>query len=149
MLSSQKLALSTLDDRVRTILSYVQRCSRASPEVVWGDGVERDQDGEVLRRFNRKVASDGMVLLKNEGDVLPLEADKTGKRQKKIAVIGPNAKGRVISGGGSAYLRATYIVSPWAGLVNNAPEGVTFGYEVGCYGEIPIFSFLSFHSSLR
>ena len=54
---------------------------------------------------------------------------------KKIALIGPNVKERVISGGGSAALKASYIVTPFAGLVDNAPEGFELKHEIGCYCE--------------
>src|SRR4029077_12206221 len=55
-----------------------------------------------------------MVLLKNEGHVLPL--DKT--KLKRIAVIGPNAYPAVISGGGSAETKPFNSVSYLEGISN-------------------------------
>lgn len=72
-----------------------------------------------------------MVLLKNQGNILPIQ------KVKKIAVIGSNAKGTVISGGGSAFLKASYIVNPWQGITSGAPEDAEVIYSVGCYGNSP------------
>ena len=87
-------------------------------------------DTPELRQFLRTAAADTIVLLKNDKRVLPL-SDKV----KSIAVIGPNAKARVISGGGSAALKPSYVVTPYEGIVANAPEGVEVHYSVGCYGK--------------
>jgi beta-glucosidase len=108
---------------------FAQKLAKASPEVVFGDGVERTRDTPAMRTFARKLASEGMVLLRNENNVLPI------KPGTKVGVIGPNAKARVISGGGSAQLKASYIVNPFEGILSNKPEGVSIEYTVGCYGE--------------
>ncbi|TCD62616.1 hypothetical protein EIP91_006630 [Steccherinum ochraceum] len=129
MLSSQKVLDATLDERVTNILSFVQRQAQRNPDVVYGDGEERTRDSPEIRSFARRLAADGIVLLKNNDQLLPLKGDKV----KKVAIIGPNAKERVISGGGSAALKASYVVTPYDGLIANAPEGVQFDYEVGCY----------------
>ena len=134
LLSCQKLHESTLDSRAKELLTFVQRLAKRNPEVVYGDGKEGTRDSEEARQFCRKLAAEGMVLLKNDGPVLPIQG-KTGK-VTKVAVIGPNAKDRVISGGGSAALKASYIVNPFEGITANAPEGVEVSYEVGCYGRL-------------
>lgn len=131
-LSSQKLLQSTIDKRVENLLTFVQRQAKRNPEVVYGDGIERTHDSPEARPFCRRVAADGIVLLKNRGETLPIKRGDV----KHIAVIGPNARERVISGGGSAALKASYVVTPWDGLRDQAPEGLTFEYEVGCYGEL-------------
>ena len=136
MLSCQKVLDVTLDERATNILNFVQRLARRNPEVVFGDGVERSRDSPEARAFARRLAADGMVVLKNDANVLPLKAGTI----KKIALIGPNVKERVISGGGSAALKATYIVNPYAGLVENAPEGVEIKYTIGCYGKYQVVS---------
>ena len=136
MLSCQKVLDSALDERATHILNFVQRQARRNPDVVFGDGEERSRDSPEARAFARKLAAEGMVVLKNEANVLPVKADKV----KKVALIGPNVKDRVISGGGSAALKATYIVTPYAGLVDNAPKGVELKYELGCYCELSLFA---------
>lgn len=113
------------------MLTFIQKMARKNPEIVYGDGSEGTRDSPEARLFCRKVAANGMVLLKNEGNLLPLTAQKI----KKLAVIGPNAKARIISGGGSAALKASYVITPWEGILQNAPSGIDIKYEVGCYGE--------------
>ncbi|KAG6811171.1 hypothetical protein H0H92_008655 [Tricholoma furcatifolium] len=128
-LSSQKLLPRTLDERVTTLLTYVQKQARRNPEVVYGDGIERTRDTPEGRKFCRKLAADGIVLLKNNNHLLPLDTCHV----KRLAVIGPNAKQRIISGGGSAALKAIYTVTPFDGVNDAAPEGLEVEYEVGCY----------------
>ena len=80
----------------------------------------------------RKVAAEGIVLLKNEGDALPLKPQTL----KKIAIVGGNAKAIILSGGGSAALKASYFVSPYDGIVNAlSPHGVEVTYSEGARGE--------------
>lgn len=105
-LTSQKLLTSTLDERVINLLTFVQQRARESPDVVYGDGKEESRDSPEARKFCRKLAADGIVLLKNQNKLLPLQPTKV----KKLAVIGPNARERVISGGGSAALKPTYVM---------------------------------------
>ncbi|KII88806.1 glycoside hydrolase family 3 protein [Plicaturopsis crispa FD-325 SS-3] len=128
-LTAQKLFPSSIDERVSTLLTFVQKMARINPDIVYGDGVERSRDSPEAREFCRKVAAEGIVLLKNEDALLPLTPGKA----KKLAVIGPNALERVISGGGSAALKPTYMVRPWDGLTKGAPEGIDIEYAVGCY----------------
>src|SRR4030095_7718494 len=58
------------------------------------------------------AAREGIVLLKNEGEVLPLD----GRRLASIAVIGPNAAVARIGGGGSAKVVPFRRTRPLAGL---------------------------------
>ncbi|MFC0437486.1 glycoside hydrolase family 3 C-terminal domain-containing protein [Kutzneria buriramensis] len=61
----------------------------------------------------RKVAEDGAVLLKNQDNVLPLDADKV----HSIAVIGDGAgKDALTAGGGSAVVAGTGTVTPFDGI---------------------------------
>lgn len=122
--------MPTLDERVTNILTFVQRQAKRNPDVVYGDGQERSRDTPEARQFCRKLAADGIVLLKNQRGLLPFKAG----RVRSLAVIGPNAKGRVISGGGSAALKATYVVSPLEGMEAGLYEGLNIEYELGCYG---------------
>ena len=90
-----------------------------------GDGLERSDDSEENKILMRKVASESIVLLRNEGDVLPFNPQKL----RKVAIIGPNAKAILLSGGGSAILKPNYFVSPYDGIVS-ALEQVGSGTEV-------------------
>jgi len=121
--------MSTINERVSAMLTFIQHQARLNPEVVFGDGKERTRDSPEIRAFCRKLAANGVVLLKNRNDVLPI----SGSQVKRIAVIGPNAKEKIISGGGSAALKASYIVTPFDGIRDAAPENVKVDYAVGCY----------------
>lgn len=98
-LSAQKLLYPTLDARAAAMLAFVQKLARRNPDVVYGDGEERSRDSPEARRFCRRLAADGLVLLKNRDAVLPI------RERTRIAMIGPAVHGRVISGGGSAALK--------------------------------------------
>ncbi len=60
----------------------------------------------------RKIAEEGIVLLKNEGNLLPLKLDKLNK----IAVVGPNAAKKSAMEGGSSQVLPPYEVTPLQGL---------------------------------
>ena len=62
-------------------------------------------------RHNRRIAADGMVLLKNDADVLPL---KPGR----VALFGAGAVDTVTCGTGSGHVFAPYTVSVLDGLKN-------------------------------
>jgi beta-glucosidase len=121
-----------LDERVTKLLTFIQQQTRGNPEVVFGDGVERTRDSPEGRAFCRQLAADGMVLLKNDRDILPLLSDKVNR----VAIIGPNAKERVVSGGGSAALKPSYVHSPWEGITASS-AGIEFTHHIGCYGKRP------------
>jgi len=73
-----------------------------------------------------KVAEEGIVLLKNEGNVLPLK-----KSVKTIAVIGENANRENAMGGGSAQLKPKYEITPLQGLKNELGDQVKITYAQG------------------
>ena len=60
----------------------------------------------------RQIAEEGIVLLKNENNILPLNINDISK----IAVIGPNAKKKHIFGGGSSMQRPKYEITPLKGF---------------------------------
>jgi beta-glucosidase len=78
-----------------------------------------------------KVAQEGTVLLKNEGNLLPLNKEKI----RKIAVIGPNAKEAIIGGGGSSNVDPFYSVSILDGLKNKLGGNIEVIYERGIFKE--------------
>lgn len=75
----------------------------------------------------RKVAESGMVLLKNENSLLPLQPAKI----KTIAVIGDNAVRLHGHGGGSAGIKAFYEISPLQGLINRVGGNVNVTFSQG------------------
>ncbi|MHA1442971.1 MAG: beta-glucosidase family protein, partial [Candidatus Heimdallarchaeota archaeon] len=75
------------------------------------------------QRLARKMAEEGMVLLKNENNILPLDINNISK----IAVIGPNAKkkmGKLFYGGSSAVV-PPYEINPYKGIKKKCKGKVT------------------------
>lgn len=140
LIGSGKLSEDVIDARAHAVLQVIQRSIVADKQTVENANAkvaEAGRDTPQDRALNRKVATDAIVLLKNSAGILPLDPRKI----KTIAVIGPNAKTRTVSGGGSAYLTASYIVPPLKGI-QDALEGtgVQVKYTAGCYAhrELPM-----------
>lgn len=83
------------------------------------------------RELARKVAEAGIVLLKNENEVLPIDQTKV----KKIAVIGPNASVMRKGGGGSSSVNPFYTVSPLDGLKNGVDKATEIIFAPGLLNE--------------
>jgi len=75
------------------------------------------------RQTAYEVASKSIVLLKNNGSILPIKKDV-----KKIAVIGRNAVALTQSGGMGAGVKSVYEITPLQGIQNKAPQGVEVAY---------------------
>jgi beta-glucosidase len=76
--------------------------------------------------FSRQVAEQGTVLLKNDGDILPL-LDRSS-----IAVIGiPGDLKPKVEGEGSSWVEAPYAISPLAGIRKRAKTGLDVFYADG------------------
>lgn len=131
LIGAHKIDPRTVDARVAELLTWVQKLAKLNPDIVYAPPgtmeITRDSHRDEDAKFLRQLGGEGCVLLKNDG-ALPI---RTGK----VAVIGPNAKATVIAAGGSSQVRASWSVTPWAGLKNNAPDGITLAYELGCIGE--------------
>jgi beta-glucosidase len=74
-----------------------------------------------------KGALESITLLKNEGNLLPLDPAKV----KSIAVIGPDAYPAVTGGGGSSEAHAFEPVSILTGIANLLGPGVHIFYSAG------------------
>lgn len=113
---------AAVDDKVRRILRAMR--FTGIMDAAWeAPGVELVEH----RALVREIAADGMVLLKNDGDVLPLDKNAT----QTIAVIGPNYNVARIGGGGSSEVSPTRAVSPIEGLRAAAGPNVTFIEKLG------------------
>lgn len=107
---------AVVDDKVRRLLRLIERVTGPRPSLPRADG-----------QLPRRVAAEAIVLLKNEGNLLPLDSDKG----KTIAVIGENARWAQIMGGGSSQVNPHYVVSPLAGIQKRVGADVTVAYEIG------------------
>jgi beta-glucosidase len=75
----------------------------------------------------RRISEDGIVLLKNENNGLPLDAAKI----KTLAVIGENANRKLAHGGESSAIKAFYEIPPLEALVNRCSTHVNITYSPG------------------
>jgi len=119
-----KVSLATIDDKVRRILSTAVRFG-------W---LDRDQTALSIPRFNSQgrqvalnAAREGITLLKNDRDLLPLDKNKI----KTILVIGPDAFPAVSVGGGSAEVQPFAAVSYLEGLANYRGAAFQVYYDRG------------------
>lgn len=76
-----------------------------------------------------KIASESVVLLKNEKNLLPIKMDDI----KSIAVIGNNATKKNALGGFGAGVKTKREVTPLEGLKNRLPEGIQINYAEGYF----------------
>lgn len=76
----------------------------------------------------RELAEDSIILMKNSGNILPLNPEVI----RSIAIIGPTAAEPAISGGGSAHLEPPYRTNPLASIQALAGGKMNIGYEHGC-----------------
>ncbi len=108
---------NVVDEKVRRLLQTMQRAGRFDgPEVTKEEALDRPEDRALLRR----AGAEAMVLLRNEGDVLPLRSIT------KLAVIGPNADVARFGGGGSSEVLPHYLVTPLEGIRQAFDAEITF-----------------------
>ena len=62
-----------MKERARKVLELTQKCAIATPEVLDGDQQEYTRESEEDKALMRRVASEAIVLLKNDGGLLPLK----------------------------------------------------------------------------
>jgi beta-glucosidase len=75
----------------------------------------------------RQLAEEGMVLLKNTGDQLPLDPTVL----KNVAIIGPYAARAVTGGGGSSHVVPLYTITPVAGIQQRVGPAVNVAFADG------------------
>jgi len=122
LLKSGELPLTGLDEKVRRNLRVM-----IATHVFDGDRKKGSLNTAAHQAVARQVAEEGIVLLKNENQILPLDATKL----KAIAVIGENATRLHAHGGDSSGIKAFYEVNPLDGIVKRAGGKVNVIYSEG------------------
>ena len=125
MIKSGEVGTKELDEKVRRILrlSFLTNMDKNRPFGSFGT--------EAHALAGRKIAEEGIVLLQNKNNVLPIDLTKT----KKIAVIGENAIKMMTVGGGSSSLKAKYETSPLDGLKKRVGSQAEIVYARGYVGD--------------
>lgn len=114
-----------INEKVRHILNLMNRLSML--------GEERKNRTPGVYNISahqeaiRSCGEEAVVLLKNEGDRLPIMLE--GK--KHLAIIGENASALHALGGGSAGIKALYEISPLMGIKIEAGGNIKVDYEPG------------------
>lgn len=125
LIKEGKVGTKELDEKVSNILRLIFRTSM-DPDKPFGSlcSPEHGQAG-------RWIGEEGIVLLQNKENVLPIDLNKV----KKIAVIGENAIKMMTVGGGSSSLKVKYEISPLDGLKNRVGSQAEVVYARGYVGD--------------
>lgn len=122
---------AAIDDNVSRILRVIFESGLFDHPHAGGGEVDTPEQ----RAIALQGATEGIVLLKNQGGLLPLDPTN----MKSIAVIGPNAAVARTGGGGSSLVRPKSAVAPLDGIKEKAGTGikVTYALGIGMEGEDP------------
>ena len=126
-----KLSEEIVNDRVREILRLRFAIEPIAEEVA--NTVQTSQPESRQTAYN--VATKSVVLLKNEGGLLPINSEKV----KKIAVIGRNAVATTAAGGMGAGVKTPYEITPLQGLQNRSKERYEITYAAAYKNYLGMF----------
>ncbi|GME77079.1 unnamed protein product [Ambrosiozyma monospora] len=129
---AREIPMSVIDDRVRNVLHFIKYAAEnagLSSELKETDENNTPETSSLVK----KVADETIVLLKNEGSLLPL------KKDDNIAVIGPAASIARTTGGGSAALNPYYKSDVLSGIKKKLGRDVPFA--LGSDIELYLFDF--------
>ena len=122
-----KVGTTELDDKVRRILRLIFR-TVMNPDRPWGSMLSPEH-----YEAARRIGEEGIVLLQNKGNVLPIDLN----RAKKILVVGENAIKMMTVGGGSSSLKVQREISPLDGLKTRlGKDGIEVDYARGYVGDV-------------
>ncbi len=122
--SEGKFTEATLNENIKRLLRVMFLVGLFDDENKIPTGSRNTSEHQSIAR---KIAEEGIVLLKNENKLLPFNISEL----KKIAIIGPNADIEMAKGGGSSQVQPIYEITPLKGLKER------------CKGKIEIIDSLS------
>lgn len=102
LINEGKIPMKVLDDKVARVLRTMFRTAMNPDKAIGSQCSEEHYD------VCRQIGEEGIVLLKNSNNMLPLDANRYGK----ILVVGENATRSLTQGGGSSELKTLRDVSP-------------------------------------
>lgn len=126
LINEGKVGTKELDDKVRRVLKLIFR-TEMNPERPFGSLCSDSHYAAA-----RQIGDEGIVLLKNDGKVLPLNPS----RSKKILVVGENALKMMTVGGGSSSLKVQREISPLDGIRAAAGNSCEVAYVRGYVGDV-------------
>jgi beta-glucosidase len=120
---SGEIAESTINDNVGRILRVIFLSGIFDHPHMGGGEVDTPEE----RAVALQGATEGIVLLKNDEGLLPLDPTKI----HSVAVIGPNAAVARTGGGGSSLVHPKYSIAPLDGIKQEVGSGVNVTYALG------------------
>ncbi len=122
MVESGQVPVALLDDKVRRHLRVMEAIGLLDNKFAGGSLNTHEH-----QMTARRVAEEGIVLLKNDANVLPLDSSKI----HSIAVIGENAVRLMAHAGGSAQIKSLYEITPLAGIIQRAGPNQNVTFSMG------------------
>ena len=126
LIEDGKFTTRELDDKVRRVLRLFFRTTMSSKRTKGFLCSEAHYDAAL------KIAQDGIVLLQNKRNVLPIDVSHA----KRILVVGENAIKMMTVGGGSSSLKVQHEILPLEGLKTRlAGTSIEVDYARGYVGD--------------
>ena len=122
LIKAGKLSEYILNDKVSRILYVMFKTGMIDGKLKTGE-----YNTKAHQQTAATIAEEGIVLLKNENKILPLNKNNV----KTIAVIGFNAARKQSMGGGSSQIRAFYEITPLDGIKNITGNNIKVEYAQG------------------
>ena len=126
LIESGKVGTDELDDKVRRVLRLMFRTNMERNRPYGSLGSPEHSAAA------KQIAEEGIVLLQNKNNVLPIDLNKA----EKILVVGENAIKMMTVGGGSSSLKAKYEVLPLDGIKNRVGKNAEVVYARGYVGDV-------------
>ena len=120
-----KVGTKELDDKVRRVLRLLFR-TEMNTKRPWGSMLSPEH-----YEAARRIGEEGIVLLQNKGNVLPIDLNRT----KKILVVGENAVKMMTVGGGSSSLKVQRELSPLDGIRQRVGNQAEVNWVRGYVGD--------------
>lgn len=121
LLKKKEVSEKELNDKVKRILRMMYR-TNLSDNRPWGELASPEHANAV-----RRITEEGIVLLKNKRNILPLNIAKL----KKVVIVGENAIKTMSGEGGSSEVKAKYEVTPLQGIENYLHYKTKLVYTMG------------------
>ncbi len=125
LIKEGKYTTKELDDKVRRVLRTFYRTTMNTHRPHGFLCSEAHYDAA------KKIAEEGIVLLKNDKGVLPLNLSKT----KRVLVVGENALKMMTVGGGSSSLKVQKEIIPLDGLTARLGKDIEVDFARGYVGD--------------
>lgn len=126
MIEEGKLPISDLNDKAARVLRLIMRTEMDRNRPFGSLNSDRHYDAA------RTIGGEGIVLLKNNGNILPVKDNV-----RKILVVGENAIKMMTVGGGSSSLKVQREILPLDGIRKAASDlGIEVDFERGYVGDV-------------